>query len=188
MFGAYVGFQNVLTLYHQNDLRWTPLQTAAAFLLGALLTGVLARRGAAAVTRHGAWAVATIGLLVLSVSYLCWALSLGHVHPLVSVGAQQLLGGVGFAAAYRALNIAAVGAAEPNEQGLASRIFNSSGQIGAALILAATGTALSAHAHHGLDSYRAGLWTITGINLAVTLLPATSAFGDHAQRRSASSR
>jgi nitrate/nitrite transporter NarK len=131
MFGAYVGFQFVLTLYYQDELDWSPLQAGLAFLLGAVLTGATARYAAVAVTRFGSRPVATLGLLTLGVGYLAWALLIGHTSTMLILLVQQVLGGIGFAAAYTALNIAAVGGARQDEQGLASGLFNAASQIGA---------------------------------------------------------
>ncbi|MDH2428360.1 MFS transporter [Sphaerisporangium sp. TRM90804] len=172
MFGAYVAFQFVLTLYYQNVLGWSPFQAGLAFLLGGVLTAATARYGAAAVTKYGAWPVATAGLLMLAVGYLGWVLLIGHVNPLVILVAQQLLGGIGFAAAYPALNIAAVGSAKEDEQGLASGLFNASSQIGTGVVIALTATLLGLNADAGLGGYRAGLWTVTAITVAITLLAA----------------
>jgi MFS family permease len=172
MFGAYVSFQFVLTLYYQNKLGWSPVQAGLAFLLGAVLTGLTARRAASFVTKYGAWPVATVGLLMLSAGYVVWALLIGHVNPLVPLLAQQMLGGVGFAAAYTALNISAVGRAKENEQGLASGIFNASSQIGAGIVLAVTATIFATFVNEGFGGHCAGLWTIAGLSLAITLLSA----------------
>ncbi|MEV0282332.1 MFS transporter [Streptomyces sp. NPDC050610] len=179
-FGAYVGFQFVLTLYYQNTLGWSPLQAGLAFLLGGVLTATAARGGAATVTRYGAWPVATAGLLLLTVGYLGWALLIGHLSPILLLLAQQLLGGIGFAGAYPALSIAAVGQAGESEQGLASGLFNTSSQIGAGLVIAITASALTLTGGSGLDSYRAGLWTLTIINALVTI---TAAMGIARYRR-----
>jgi MFS family permease len=173
MFGAYVGFQFVLTLYYQDQLDWSPLQAGLAFLLGAVLTGATARYAAVAVTRYGPWPVATLGLLTLGVGYLTWALLIGHTSTMLILLVQQVLGGIGFAAAYTALNIAAVGGARQDEQGLAAGLFNAASQIGAGIVLAAITTAFTANADGGLGSYRAGLWTITAVSTAITLLAAT---------------
>ncbi|MET8340979.1 MFS transporter [Streptosporangium canum] len=173
MFGAYVGFQFVLTLYYQDQLDWSPLQAGLAFLLGAVLTGATARYAAVAVTRYGSWPVATLGLLTLGVGYLTWALLIGNTSTMLILLVQQVLGGIGFAAAYTALNIAAVGGARQDEQGLAAGLFNAASQIGAGIVLAAITTAFTTNADGGLGSYRAGLWTITAVSTAITLLAAT---------------
>ncbi|MCX5381060.1 MFS transporter [Streptomyces sp. NBC_00091] len=168
-FGAYVSFQFVLTLYYQEQLGWSPLEAGLAFLLGGVLTAGTARYGAALVTKYGAWPVATGGLVLLSVGYLGWVLLMGQVDPLVTLFAQQLLGGLGFAAVYPALNIAAVGTAEPDEQGLVSGLFNAGAQIGNGVVIAITATVFSLTTG-GIAPYRAGLWTVTAITLAVTVV------------------
>ncbi|WP_433251312.1 MFS transporter [Streptosporangium sp. CA-135522] len=175
MFGAYVAFQFVLTLYYQNELGWSPLQAALAFLLGGALTAGTARYGASAVTRYGVWPVATAGLLMLGSGYLAWVLLIGRVDPLVILIVQQLLGGFGFAAAYPALNIAAVASAREDEQGLAAGLFNASAQLGTGLVIAVTATTLTSHADAALGGYRAGLWTITAITAVIALLAAMGA-------------
>ncbi|MEU9038350.1 MFS transporter [Streptomyces sp. NPDC048352] len=168
-FGAYVSFQFVLTLYYQEQLGWSPLEAGLAFLLGGVLTAGTARYGAALVTRYGAWPVATGGLVLLSIGYLGWVLLMGQVDPLVTLFAQQLLGGLGFAAVYPALNIAAVGTASPDEQGLVSGLFNAGAQIGNGVVIAITATVFSLSSG-GIAPYRAGLWTVTAITLGVTLV------------------
>jgi MFS family permease len=180
-FGAYVSFQFVLTLYYQDELGWSPLQAGLAFLLGGVLTAATARYGAALVTKYGAWPVAAVGLVMLSVGYLGWVLLMGHVDPLVTLFAQQLLGGFGFAAVYPALNIAAVGSAGADEQGLASGLFNAGAQIGNGIVIAITATVFSLTTGGGLVPYRAGLWTVTAITLAVTLVALAGA-ARHRQR------
>ena len=182
MFGAYVGFQFVLTLYYQDELNWSPLQAGLAFLLGAVLTGATARYAAVAVTRYGPWPVATLGLLTLGVGYLAWALLIGHTSTMLILLVQQVLGGIGFAAAYTALNIAAVGGARQDEQGLASGLFNAASQIGAGIVLAAITTAFTANADHRLGGYRAGLWTITAVSTAITLLAATGILANRTRK------
>ncbi|MBG0851766.1 MFS transporter [Streptomyces spinoverrucosus] len=169
-FGAYVSFQFVLTLYYQQTLDWSPMQAGLAFLLGGVLTAGTARYGAALVTKYGAWPVATVGLVMMVVGYLGWVLLIGHVDPLVTLLAQQLLGGFGFAAVYPALNIAAVGSASADEQGLASGLFNAGAQVGNGIVIAVTATVFASVSGAGLEPYRAGLWTVTAITLAVTLV------------------
>ncbi|GAA0209359.1 MFS transporter [Saccharothrix mutabilis subsp. mutabilis] len=169
-FGAYVAFQFVLTLYYQVELGWSPLQAGLAFLVGGVLTAGTARYGAVLVTKHGAWPVASIGLVMMCVGYLAWVLFIGSVDPLVLLAVQQLLGGFGFAAVYPALNIAAVGSAAEDEQGLASGLFNAGAQIGNGIVVAITATVLTVVTSSALSGYRAGLWVVTITTIAVTLL------------------
>ncbi|MFD7878033.1 MFS transporter [Streptomyces sp. NPDC059766] len=168
--GAYVAFQFVLMLYYQDALHWSPLESGLAFLLGGVLTGGTSRYAATLVTRYGAWPVGAAGLLMLTGGYLAWALLLGHAPTLLVMFVQQVLGGLGFAAAYPALNIAAVGQAREDEQGLASGLFNTSQQIGNGIVVAVTATALTLNTDSGLGGYRAGLWTVTAVTGLVTVL------------------
>ncbi|WP_079102719.1 MFS transporter [Streptomyces sp. TP-A0356] len=180
-FGAYVSFQFVLTLYYQQKLGWSPMQAGLAFLLGGVLTAATASYGAALVTKYGAWLVATVGLVMMSVGYIGWVLLIGHVDPIVTLLVQQLLGGLGFAGVYPALNIAAVGSAGEDEQGLASGLFNAGAQVGNGIVIAVTATIFALASGGGLAPYRAGLWTVTGITAAVTLIALAGAV-KHRQR------
>ena len=53
LFGAYVGFQFVVTLYLQRTLGWSALETALAFLPGGLLVAFGAPRMGAVISRYG---------------------------------------------------------------------------------------------------------------------------------------
>ncbi|WP_165556022.1 MFS transporter [Kribbella pittospori] len=173
--GSYVAFQFVSTLYYQDRLGWSPWQAGAAFVIGGLIVGVAARRFADVVSRRGAWPLATVGLALQAVSYVWFVIGLGHVsiYPLLVV--QQILGGVGFAAAYPAMNITAVASAAPDEQGLASGIFIAASQIGIGLVVGVTATVLTYASNAEVGGYRAGLWFVIGVTAAITLLAATTA-------------
>jgi MFS family permease len=169
-FGAYVAFQFVLTLYYQVNQGWSPLEAGLAFLLGGLLTAGAARYGAVLVTKYGAWPVAAVGLLMMVAGYVVWVLLIGHANPLEPLVIQQLLGGIGFAGVYPALNIAAVGQAHEDEQGLASGLFNASAQIGNGVVVAVTASVLTLVTSSAIAGYRAGLLTITAITILVTVV------------------
>ena len=169
-FGAYVGFQFLLTLFFQNELHWSPLETGLSFLVGGTLTAVTARYGAALVTRYGAWPVAAVGLAMLTVTYVAWLLLIGHVDTLFLLPINNVLAGLAFSAVYPALNIAAVGHAREDEQGLAAGLFNASTQVGNGIVIAATATVFALAANSGLAGYRAGLWVVTGVTAAVLLV------------------
>lgn len=174
-FGAYVGFQFIATLYYQDELGWSPLEAGLAFLLGGVLTASTASRFAGQVSRFGTWPLAVLGLAMLTVGYLTWVFLIGHTSALVFLLVQQILGGIGFAAAYPALNISAVGQAREDEQGLASGLFNAGAQIGTGIVVAVTASVLAFNANAGLGGYRAGLWTSAGITAALTVLAAIGA-------------
>jgi MFS family permease len=172
--GCYVGFQFIATLYYQDRLGWSPLEAGLAFVIGGVITAVAARWFAGLAGRRGSWPVATWGLGLQALSYLWYVLALGHVNVIVLLVVQQVIGGAGFAAAYPALNIAAVSSAAQDEQGLASGIFIASVQAGSGLVAGATGAVLASFADPGLGGYRAGLWLVIAITTAVSVLAAWS--------------
>jgi MFS family permease len=173
--GCYVGFQFVATLYYQNRLGWSPWQAGLAFVIGGLIVGVAARWFAGVVGRRGAWPLATFALGIQAVSYIWFALGLGHVDVYALLIVQQILGGIGFAAAYPAMNITAVASAAEDEQGLASGIFIAASQIGVGLVVGVTAAVFTYRSDAGLAGYRAGLWFVISITAAVTLLAAATA-------------
>jgi MFS family permease len=160
--GTYVGFQFVATLYYQHVLGWTPLQTGLAFLGGGVLVVLLSARFAAAVTRHGPWKVAALGLMLQALSYL-WFTRLDSVDTWALVAVSQLLLGVGYAASYPACNIAAVRNATAEEEGLASGLFIAATQVGSGLLLAIVASVYASNDEPGLEPYRAGAWAVFGL-------------------------
>jgi len=168
--GCYIGFQFIATLYYQDRLGWSPWQAGLAFVIGGLIVAVTARWFAGVVGRRGAWPLATVALGMQAVSYLWFALGLGHVDIYALLVVQQVLGGIGFAAAYPAMNITAVASAGEDEQGLASGIFIAASQIGVGLMVGVSAAVLTAASDAGLGGYRAGLWFVISVATAVTVL------------------
>lgn len=173
--GCYVGFQFVATLYYQNRLGWSPLEAGLAFVVGGLIVAIAGRWFAGLVGRYGTWPLATAGLASQLVSYVWFAVAIGHVSVLALLLVQQLLGGTGFAAAYPALNITAVASAGEAEQGLASGLFIAASQIGIGLVVGVTAAVFASFNDAGLGGYRAGLWFVIAVVAAVTVLAAASA-------------
>jgi MFS family permease len=160
--GTYVAFQFVATLYYQQVLGWTPLQTGLSFLGGGVLVVLISPRFAAAVTRSGPWKVAALGLTLQALSYL-WFARLDSVDTWALVAVSQLLLGLGYAASYPATNIAAVRNAKAEEEGLASGLFIASTQVGSGLLLAIVAAVYAANDGPGLEPYRAGAWAVFGL-------------------------
>ncbi|MFF7167055.1 hypothetical protein ACFZBP_37715 [Streptomyces sp. NPDC008086] len=114
------------------------------------------------------------------------SMTLGYVWFLVSAGSSPdyllsmfpslvLLGG-GFAFGYGAIMAQATEGIDDSEQGLASGLVQTSGQVGAALVLAVLTAVLSGAGDGGADftPYRPGLNLITGvavIGLLLNLVP-----------------
>jgi MFS family permease len=168
--GAYVAFQFVATLYYQDELGWSPFQAGLAFLWGGVIVVFASPRFAAVVTRTGAWPLVAVGMGLQAVSYLWFVVVFNAVDPVALVLVQQTLGGIGWAATYTALNIAAVSQADEHEQGLVSAMFIAAIQIGSGVVLAVVASVFAASSGAGFGAYRAGGWTVVAVSTATTVL------------------
>jgi MFS family permease len=143
LFGGWVGFQFVATLYMQQARGWSALETGLAILPGGLLVALIAPRLGPIITRIGTGPLISAGLLSTVTAYALF-LPIGVDSPYAAaILPTMLLGGLGFALAYGPLNVAATDGIAPEEQGLAGGILNTSFQFGGALVLA-VGTAVNA--------------------------------------------
>jgi Na+/melibiose symporter-like transporter len=136
LFGGWVGFQFIATLYMQQLLGWSPLQTGLAIFPGGALVAVLAPRIAPLVARFGVTRLILAGMTSVTVGYaLFLRIGLDSTYA-TTVLPTILLAGLGFALAYGPLNIMATTGIAPTEQGLAGGLLNTSFQFGGALVLA----------------------------------------------------
>ena len=69
MFGAYVGFQFVMTLYLQTLNGWSAIETALAFLPAGLLVALLSTRIGPIVDRIGTSRLVALGALSFAMGY-----------------------------------------------------------------------------------------------------------------------
>ncbi|MDR7327058.1 MULTISPECIES: MFS transporter [Catenuloplanes] len=164
LWAAYSGFAFLATLAFQNVLGWSPLQAALAFAPIGLVNGVLAPQAGKLASRIGVRPMVVGGMVLLTLSYaLFFRLEpgAGFVSVVLPVMAVN---GVGIAATFAPLNMAALGAAPAGRQGLAASVLGAAQQIGGAVGLAAVTAGV-----HG-----AGL---TGYTFATALIVAVSAAG-----------
>jgi MFS family permease len=163
LFGCATVFNVANTLYEQDVLGWSPLKTGMVFMVASISTGLLAPRAGAVATRIGANRVLLIGAIASLASYVLW-LGTGTTTGYALIVASLVLQGAGFALAFPALNIQALGGVPDDEQGLASGLVGSSFQIGGALLLAvstaATLAVTPAHptAAQTVRGLHAGMW------------------------------
>jgi len=130
----------MLTLYMQQVLGYTPLETGVAYLAVAGTAIIWANVAAAAVNRVGVKPALVFGMSLLTVGLLYFTQ--------VSVGGSYwtdlfpgfLIIGLGMPFAFVPISIAAVAGTKPNEAGLASGLINTSQQIGGAVGIALLST------------------------------------------------
>jgi MFS family permease len=173
VFGAYVSFQFVGTLYLQTYLGWSAIETALAFLPGGLLVAFGAPRIGPLVDRYGTARVILLGATLFVIGYALF-LRVGESFSYAAVFLPtMLLIGTGFALSFPALNIQATAGVADHEQGLASGLVNTSFQVGGAVVLAIVTAVVSANSRAGAD----GAALLDGIRPAMAVVTGIAAIG-----------
>ncbi|MFJ3956233.1 MFS transporter [Arthrobacter sp. NPDC090010] len=183
LFGSYLSFQFIVTLYLQSVLGWAPLAMALALLPAGLLVVSSAPFADKLIDRFGATRLIVIGLTALAAGYI-WFLRIGpEVNYVVDVLPSVLLLGVGFALGFPAINVQATAGIHDDEQGLAAGLIQSSTQVGAALVLAVTTALVTSGSHGGspthdaaamLAQFKPGLvlsMVVAVVGLAIAVVP-----------------
>jgi EmrB/QacA subfamily drug resistance transporter len=136
LFGAWFGFQFVLTLYLQQLRGWSSLETGFAIFPAGLIVALLGPRIAPLVARFGVTRLVTAGMAFLVAAYALF-LPIGIDSAYATAMLPTfLLAGIGFGLSFGPLNIAATNGVAAEEQGLAGGLLNTSFQFGGALVLA----------------------------------------------------
>jgi predicted MFS family arabinose efflux permease len=175
LLGSYVSFQFMMTIYLQDVLHWAPLRMALALLPAGLLVAFGSPFVGRLITRYGTAPLIVVAMTSLSAGYL-WFLATAGGHPryLVTVLPTMLLLGGGFAFGFSSIMAQATDGIANDEQGLASGLVQSSGQVGTALVLAVV-TALLAAGGAGagrgdFTQFHPGVNLVTGVAVAGLLL------------------
>jgi len=171
LFGSYVGFQFVMTLYLQTMNGWSPVETALAFLPAGLLVAAGSTRIGPLVDRFGTARVIAVGALSSAVGYalvLRFDAAPDYVAVLLPT---MLLIGIGFMLGFPTMNIQATSGVGDHEQGLASGLVQSSFQIGGAIGLAIVSAVVTGHVGGSTDpdTVLEGYRIAVGVNLAIAV-------------------
>lgn len=141
--GVMIAMTFFLTLYFQQVLDFSPIETGLAFLPVSVVLGVTARVASGVVERTGARPLLLAGYVLL----LLGMLSLSRVSADGSYLADGLPGmvlvSVGMGLVYPVATVAATAGVAAHEQGLASGVLNTSQQVGSAVGLAVLATVAS---------------------------------------------
>ncbi|MCX5097309.1 MFS transporter [Streptomyces sp. NBC_00365] len=170
-FGAYVGFQFVATLYFQQVLQWSALQTALGFLPAAAIVTVASPRIPHLIARFGTSRSIIAGVITHVAAYALF-LAIARDHPYaVGVLPSMLLLSIGMTLAFAPFQIEGTSGIPDHEQGLAGGLLNTSMQIGGAIGLAIVTAVLTAgnEGKSGPDALLAGF---TPAMITVTVLAA----------------
>jgi len=173
----------VLTLYLQEVLHYSAVETGLAFAAMAVTIAVVSNAAQALVTRFGARRVLTAGLVLLTVSLALIARLPVPAHYDVDLLGPFVLNGIGFALCFIPMTIAGLAGVMPADAGVASGLLNTSRQVGGAIGLAVvnaiaagfavrgvSGVATDASLAHG---YRVALLVLAMLSLAGAVLSST---------------
>ncbi|MDC9825618.1 MFS transporter [Devosia sp. ZB163] len=134
--GSFMGFQFLTSLYLQEVLGWTALETSLTLLVMAIDVVLAPLVSPWFVRRLGSMGTMFGGLLLASAAYLIFV-NVGLDWSYLQMLPMLVLVGLAFTLVYGVMTIVATEGVGPSEQGLASGLLNTSVQFGAALGLSA---------------------------------------------------
>src|ERR671915_88622 len=173
---SFYAFIFVGTLYMQQVLHYSALQTGLAWLAASLTSIALAGLSQALVTRGGAKIVMAAGMTMIGAGAI-WATQVPvHGHFLANLAGPMVLAGAGTAFAFIPISIAALAGVKEQQAGLASGLLNTSQQLGGAIGIAIASSVAASHTQtllHAGDAvpaaltggFQQALWVLGGIGL-----------------------
>ncbi|WUK39687.1 MFS transporter [Nocardia cyriacigeorgica] len=165
IFGSYLSFQTIVSLYLQNTLEWEPLQMALAMAPTGIIVAILSPIAGNFIDRFGTTPMILSALTSFVAGYVWFLTRGGSADPnyVVDYLPAFLLLGLGFALGFSAVMVQATEGIADHEQGLASGLVQTSFQIGGAVVLAIATGLISDAATDGIAGYRPGLYLVTAV-------------------------
>jgi EmrB/QacA subfamily drug resistance transporter len=175
----------LLTLYLQDVLHYSAVESGLAFVGFALTVVVVSNVAQAVVGRLGVRPTLTAGLLLSSASVALLARLPVGGHYFWDLFPWFVLGGAGMGLSFVPVTIASLTGVERSDAGVASGLINTSRQIGGAIgvaatsAIAATSTSNYVHEHSSITAtsgaaldhgFQTGLYVLTGLLLVGALI------------------
>jgi EmrB/QacA subfamily drug resistance transporter len=159
---SFFAFIFIGTLYMQQVLHYSALQTGLAWLAASLTSIALAGVSQALVTRGGAKVVMAIGMTLIGAGVL-WASQVPvHGHFLANLAGPFVVAGAGTAFAFIPISIAALAGVSEHQAGLASGLLNTSQQLGGAIGIAIASSLAASHTQTLVHAGTAAPAALTG--------------------------
>ncbi|WP_018654623.1 MFS transporter [Actinomadura flavalba] len=168
LFGSFLSFQFMMTLYLQDVLGWSPLSMALGLLPAGLLVASASPFMGRLIDRYGTPPLIIGAMASLSAGYVWFIATAGNTpHYALSILPTMLLLGGGFAFGFSSIMAQATDGVADSEQGLASGLVHTSAQVGAALVLALVTALISADggAGEGFAPFHPGVYLVAGVAL-----------------------
>src|ERR671937_1227735 len=160
--GSFFGFIFVGTLYMQQVLGYSALQTGVAWLAASLTSVAFAGLSQMLVTRMSPGPVMGFGMALIGGGVL-WATQVPlHGHFWSALAGPFFITGMGTAFAFIPISIAGLTGVAEREAGLASGLLNTSQQLGGAIGVAIASIVASAHLNTLLGNGDAANSALTG--------------------------
>ncbi len=174
LFGTYVSFQFLITQYLQSLAHWSALSTALAFLPAGIVVAVLSLRMGGLIGRFGPVRLVAVAFVCLVVAYaLFLRAGVAPDYPSVMLPAVALIG-LAFGLGFSSLSIAATAGVPNEEQGLAASLFQTSFQVGGAIVLAVVTAVVDAG---GANKVLSPAATLSAYRPALVLITVVAAAG-----------
>jgi EmrB/QacA subfamily drug resistance transporter len=141
------------TLYMQEVLHYSALQTGVAYIALTLTIIVLANVAQAVTTRVGPRPVMTGGLVLAAVALLLFTRLPVHGHYFFDLFPAFIISAVGLAFTFVPMTIAALAGVTEADAGVASGLLNTTQQIGGAIGLAVATTIATTFTSHYVSSH-----------------------------------
>jgi EmrB/QacA subfamily drug resistance transporter len=178
----------LLTLYLQDVLHYSAMQSGAAFVAFASAVVVASNVAQVVVGRFGVKPTLTAGLVASAVSVAALTRLPVDGHYFWDLFPWFVLGGAGMGLSFVPITIASLTGVERSDAGVASGLINTSRQVGGAIglaavsAIAATSTSGYAQAHSAVTAssrvaldhgFQTGLYVLTGLLVIGALIAAT---------------
>jgi fucose permease len=157
------------SLYLQNALDWSPLESGFAFMPLVLAIGLAAHLAPRLLAHAGSRAVAVTGLALLAAGALLLTLAPDHASYAGDLLPGFLLLGLGLGLVFPTASVTAMSEIHAEHAGLASGLMSTAHELGAALGVAVL-SAVAASAPDAAAGYNEGFLVATGIAAGLAAL------------------
>jgi EmrB/QacA subfamily drug resistance transporter len=155
----------LLTLYMQQVLHYSAIQTGVAYVALTLAIIAFSAISQALATRVGIRPLLPLGMALAAVGLLLYARLPVHGHYFTDLFPAFMIGGIGMALVFVPMSIGALTGVQASEAGIASGLINTSQQIGGAIGVAVASTLATTYTSHFVRAHP-GTTAATGSALA----------------------
>jgi hypothetical protein len=172
----------LLTLYMQQVLRYSPIETGVDYIALTLTIIVFSIVTQTLVTRVGVRRVLPAGLALSAVAFVLFARLPVQGHYFTDLFPAFLISGLALAVTFVPMSIGALTGVRPADAGVASGLLNTNTQIGgaigvaAAITIATTATNQYVQTHAGISAFNGAALTY-GFDVGFWALAGTAAVG-----------